>query len=134
MAQITSRDNAFAPRSFLTADNASVAVAAAGLTTILEAQVQGMSRMFAEIIVADNALDAFQVQVRANQSGNYITIFSAAADFTSPAGILAGASGDLTTQAVGTGWLLLDVFGLESVRLQASGSGASVVTAHAGAA
>ena len=136
MAQVTTRDNGLTPRCFLTADNASVSVAVAGLTTILEVQVQSLSRLFVEILPVTNALDAFQVQVRANQSGNYITILSAAADFTAPAGVLAGASGDLTTlAAAATGWLLMDVFGFESVRLQASANtGVSTVTVHAGAA
>ena len=136
MAQITSRDNALTPRSFLTADNASVAVAVSGLTTILEVQVQSLSRLFVEILPVTNNLDAFQVQVRANQSGNYITVLSAAGDFTAPAGILAGCSGDLTAlAAAATGWLLLDVFGFESVRIQASAAtGISTVTVHAGAA
>lgn len=133
---VTTRDNALTPRSFVTSDSIDVSVAVSGLTTILEVQVQSLSRMFIEVLPVTNNLDAFQVQVRANQSGNYITLLSAAGDFTAPTGILAGASGDLTTlAAAATGWLLLDVFGFEAIRLQASATGGvSTVTVHAGAA
>lgn len=112
-----------------------IAVPQAGNTTILEMNVKGLERLFAEIAVTVQALDAFRVDARAHEDGSYQTLYSTAANYTSPAGLLVGASGDLTVQAAGTsGWLILDVRGMESLRLQASSGNAagSTVAVYAG--
>jgi len=81
-----------------------------------------------EVIVSDNALDQFAVQGKFKQDGEYQTLFEIPGDFTSPTGLLVGASGDLTTQAVGTGWMIMDCDGLYSVKLQAASGSDSGVT------
>lgn len=106
--------------------NADVAVAVAGLTTILEIDdVADLVRIFVQITNDGGfAFDAFQVQGKFHTDGAYVALYSAAAAFTSPAGLIVGASGDLTTLANGTtGWFVMEVRGLKSLRLQASANG-----------
>ena len=114
--------------------NVDVAVAVSGLTTLMElTPVADLVRVFFQIDVADNALDAFQIQGKFHEDGAYQALYSAAADFTTPEGLLVGASGDLTTQGAGTtGWFVLEVRGLKALRVQASANtGISTVTAFA---
>lgn len=112
-----------------------VTVPAAGTTTLCTFDVNFVERLCVEIGVATQALDAFAIQARLHSGGSFITLFSAAGDFTSPAGILTGASGDLTTLAAGaTGWFILDCLGFDQVRLTASAAANNAaVTVRAGA-
>jgi len=106
-----------------------------GNTSILEWQVFGFSQVGVHIAVTGQALDAFIIQGRWHDDASYETLFSAAADFTSPTGILVGASGDLTTLAAGaTGWFSMDLKGLYEIKLLASSGHAdgSTVSVYAG--
>lgn len=135
MAQTTSIQSQAKPKGFLIASNVGVAVAAAGLTTLLEFSCGVINRIFFSMVVASNALDAFAIQAKPHpDSPAYITLYSQAGDFTSPTGLIVATSGDLTAQAVGTGWFFMDVFGINMLRIQASGNGASVVGAYCGGA
>ncbi len=68
-----------------------------------------------------NALDQFEIAGNAIRDGTFEILFNAAVDFTSPAGILIGASGDLTTLADGaSGWVLLYPKGFFAIRIQAA--------------
>lgn len=102
--------------------NAGVSVAAAGLTTLMElTDIGEIVRIFFQMDVTDAALDAFQIQGRPHGSVNYQSLYSTAGAFTSPAGLIIGASGDLTTQGAGTtGWFIMEVRGLRDIRIQAS--------------
>ena len=116
------------------AENLAVAVPAAGNTDLLEIIVARVSVLGVEVLPTVQALDAFIVQGKFHQSGAYVTLFSLATDFTTPAGIVLDASGDLTIQAAGsTGWLVLDVSALYAVKIQASANvaGQATVTARA---
>ncbi len=116
MAQVQSVD----PGKVI-AENVGVTVPAAGNTTLLEVPVDDVAFMGLSIAVATQNLDAFLVQGRMSPNDAYQTILSAAADYTTPAGIVVDASGDLTVQAAGTsGWLLLNVLPFHSIRIQAS--------------
>lgn len=122
------------PRVLREAKNEDVSVAASGNTDLLNMQVHGLAGLFVQFTVADNALDAFIIKGRAHQDATEITLYSAAADFTSPAGLIIDASGDLTTTAAaGTGWFVMDVIGLWDITIQASANGgAAVVDIYAG--
>ena len=74
-----------------------------------------------------NALDQFSIEGRIADGTSFQVLFDEAADFTSPAGILIGASGDLTSLASGaTGWFLLYPKGFKFIRIQvARASGAN---------
>ena len=72
--------------------------------------------------VTVQALDAFVIQAQFHPGAAFDTLYSAAADFTTPIGILVAASGDLTAQAVGAGWFIMDVAGISAVRVLASGA------------
>jgi len=104
------------------ADNLSVSVAQAGLTTLTTNEdMADTIRMLFEVTTGGQAFDAFEIQVKAHPNGSWITIYNAAADFTSPAGLIIGASGDLTTLAASTtGWFLMETRGLYGIRVQAS--------------
>ncbi len=111
---------------------ASTTVALAGLTTIGAAfDVSGFSRLFVQIDNAGaNAFDAFEIQGSPDGGTTYEALYSAAGDYTTPAGALVDASGDLTALASGaTGWFILDTRGIDYLRIQASaavGSSAGV--------
>lgn len=96
------------------------------LETVATFDVSNLERASFEITVATADLTAFAVQARLSGAGSFVTLYSAAGDYTSPTGILVGTSGDLTTLAVGTGWLILDVAGIDAIRFRAAGTSSSV--------
>lgn len=122
MAQETQVTNHRLDKRTFQSKNAAVSVAVAGLTTLLElVDVGDLVRIFFQMDVTVAALDAFQVQGKFHEGGAYVALYSAAAAFTSPAGLIVGASGDLTAQGAGTtGWFVMEVRGLKSLRIQAS--------------
>jgi hypothetical protein len=95
--------------------------------TLLEiASLTGVRRLWASFSVTVHDLNAFAVQAKFHPSGPYVTVRSAAGDFTTPKGILIDASGDLTILAANaTGWLDLDVTGMQAVRIQAKSASAT---------
>lgn len=103
-------------------DNLAVTVAQAGLTTL--ATVEDLAdtvRMYFEVTTGTQAFDAFEIQVKAHPSGSWNAVYNATGDFTTPAGLLVGASGDLTALALSTlGWFIMETRGLYGVRVQAS--------------
>lgn len=109
--------------------NLQVAVAQSGNTDLLEVVVDSVAVLGIDIAVTTNALDAFIIQGKMSPNTAYQTLYNAAADFTSPFGAVIDASGDLTTlAAAGSGWVLLNVLGFYSIKVQAScASGAGVV-------
>lgn len=121
-------------QSLREASNLDVSVAASGNTTLLQIPVYGLERIFVQFDVATNNLDAFLVRARCSADATTATLYSAAADFTAPAGLIVGASGDLTTvAAAASGWFIMDVRGLWDVTIQASATGgAAVVDIYAG--
>ena len=79
-------------------------------------------------------LDQFVIYGQFVKDGAFEVLFSSTADFTTPAGILIGSSGDLTGIANGsTGWFILYPAGLRKIRVSAASSGANtVVTINGG--
>ncbi len=91
------------------------------LETIATIDVSHAAKLGVEIALTGQNFDQFSIQARFHGSGSYQTLFDAAADFLSPSGVLIGASGDLTTiAAAASGWFLMDVGAIESIRLQAA--------------
>lgn len=122
-------------RVALAAQNLAVAITNV-LGTVLELyNFHNVKRIWAMFALTVHDLNAFSVQVKFHADGAWITILSQSGDFTSPGGILVGASsdagtpgasGDLTTLAASkTGWLGLDVVGLHGLRIQVSSASAS---------
>ena len=98
--------------------------ALADLNTI---DTRGYSRLFMTLLNGAAALTAFVVQARAIRdqdavtSASYATLASVTGDYTTPSGVIAKASGDLTVLAnAAVGYLILDVRGIESVKFRAS--------------
>lgn len=107
-----------------------------GLQDIFTLDVEGAARICCRLTVAVNALAAFAIQGLFNNADNtWYTLRSTAGQFTSPTGILVDTSGDLTSQAVGTGWFIMDCAGLTKLKLQANSSaaGGSTIAISGGA-
>jgi hypothetical protein len=105
-----------------TADaSGAVTVPAASNTALLTISCAGLERIAVQVGVITQALDAFLIQGRCSADAAFATLYSAGADYTSPAGLLIDASGDLTAiAAAGSGWFVMDVRGLYEVKLLAS--------------
>jgi hypothetical protein len=105
------------------AKNLAVSCPASGNTELLKLNVVGTTRLFVQISVATQALDAFIIAGKAHPEAANITLFSAAADFTTPGGIIVDASGDITTTAAaGTGWFIMNTFSMVEITISASGA------------
>lgn len=108
---------------FVSFNGAANAMDNSGVQDVFWLNVEGMKRIAVRLQVATNALAAFVIQGLVNiQDGTWITIASTSGDYLSPKGILVGASGDLTTLAVGSGWFILDVDGFSKIKIQANSS------------
>ena len=122
-------------RQILVADNLAVSVAATGNTDLLIIPCLGLDRIMVEFAVTVQALDAFIIQAKATMAAAFVTLYSVTTDYTSPKGLLIGASGDLTLQGAGTtGWFIMEVSGLTEIKVQASANvaGAATVSIYAG--
>ena len=102
------------------------------LETVAIITTSNYSRLMLTFTVATAALTDFNVDFQVHASGDFVTIASVAADYTSPEGPILGASSDLTVAGTsGTHWLQLDVTGVYAVRIQAAGT-SSVIAGHYG--
>lgn len=100
---------------------------------MLTIDVKWLKQLFIQITVATAALTAFVVKGKSHKAAAAaVTIASAAADFTTPKGLVKAASGDLTIQGVGSGWLALDVGGLEEITINATSGGTATIAIDAG--
>ena len=105
-----------------------------GLQDIFTLDVEGMRRIAIRLTVATAALTAFAISALFNsEDGTFVTLASVSGDFTAPKGLLVGASGDLTTLGIGSGWFVLDVSGLSKIKLSANcGTTATLALAGGG--
>ena len=90
-------------------------------------------RMMVKLTVATAALTNFTISARATTAATYDVLYSTTADFTTPKGVLVGCSGDLTLLGIGSGWFIMDVRGMESVRLFATSAGTATLALNMGA-
>lgn len=125
--------HAIAPGQVFRANDIDAAVVPGVSTLQGTIHTQGAKRLFVQLTVAVAALTGFAIKARATPAAAYDTLYSAAGDFTVPRGIMVGASGDLTTQGVGTGWFIMDVEGLESVQIFATSGGTATLALNMGA-
>lgn len=96
------------------------ATVSTSLDFVANIPVEDRETLGIEVTVTTAALDQFAILGKLSDAGTYQTLFSTSADFTSPTGLLVGTSGDLTAQAVGTGWFIMDCDGLSSVQIKAA--------------
>ncbi len=113
-----------------------ITLSAETLFDIAEIPIEEITRLFVAVKVLTTAFDQFVILGRPNVDQDYLTLFNASGDFTSPAGILVGASGDLTALGAGaTGWFIIDTGGIKSLKVQAAraaGSNAAVTVQSGG--
>lgn len=123
----------YVPVGFVHVESEVTTVPATGNTTILEVETLGDDRLYVSFSVATQNLDAFVIQVKANEADTYQSLYSTTGDYTTPDGILVGVSADLTTLAAGSSaWFILETKGIYKVRLQASAvANSASVTLHA---
>ncbi len=118
--------------------NPSVIVAVAGTTSIGEISVLGLNQVVLRLANAagGGALDALTIQYQYHPSGDFVTMVSTAANYTTPNWPVIKASADLTTLAAnGSGYVVLDVVGIYKVRILASANtDPATVTLEGGAA
>jgi hypothetical protein len=96
-----------------------------GLTNLIDIDVRDMRRIMIQVKPGANPLTGFEVHAQSATDADFVPFLAVASDYTSPQGILIGASGDLTTLAANTaGWLLMDVSGIATLRLKANGTNA----------
>lgn len=102
--------------------------------TVVEIHVRDNEELFLSFLVGVADLTAFAVDFKVHDDGDYFTVASAAGDYTSPAGVVLGAQGDLTIAADGATvyWLNLSVKAVHTVRIRAAGT-SSTITGHFGA-
>jgi hypothetical protein len=100
---------------------------------IFTIDVSDAEYLFISFLVGTANLSAFEVCGRAHPDGGWAILANAGANFTSPAGNVVDASGDLTTAASGSTvhWVHLSVGGIDCVRLRAAGTN-STITGHYG--
>lgn len=92
----------------------------------------GAGRISVGLTVAVAPLTGFMIQMQPNESAAWQTLYSANTDYTRPSGVLVGASGDLTTLAVGTGWFIMDIHGMYAVRILAASGGTATLAVDVG--
>lgn len=109
------------------------AVVPAVSTVMGTLHTQGAKRLFVQLNVAVAALTAFEIDARPTPGASYVPLYSISSDFLTPRGLLVGASGDLTTQGVGSGWFIMDVAGLESIQIKATSGGTATLALNMGA-
>lgn len=82
--------------------------------------VKGRETLTLSVAVKTYALGGFEVWYKhSEEQDDWIKRASLAADYTTPNAPILAASGDLTTQAVGTGWVQIDTRGVYAVQIRA---------------
>jgi hypothetical protein len=122
MAQVNEAYTTAKPRGLKRYKNLNVSVLAAGNTTLLEALSHELTTLTGiQVSVATNAFDAFIISVKFHPDAAYMVIATAAADYTSPTGLMVKASGDLTSLAAGNaGWCIVNTTGVCALKVEAS--------------
>ena len=107
----------------VTGKRTEMSTAAATLDEVLTIPVDGIRTIAVQIAPTVRALDQFAIKGKFHRDGAFVTLFSAAGDYTSPAGLMIDASWDLTAQGAATiGWFIMDVRGLYEVQILVSGT------------
>lgn len=107
-------------------------VAASGGTDVLVVNTRGIEQIMVHLTVASASLTGFAIKGKASPSATAATLYNTTAGFTAPAGLLLGASGDLTLAAAGAHWFIMDTRCLEEVTLTATSGGTATVAVEMG--
>lgn len=89
---------------------------------VLDIDVSGYSVLWLELVLTVAALTGFTVEYKLVGTGSWLPMASAGAAYTTPTNPVLKASGDLTTLGIGTGFLKLDIAGINRVRIRAAGT------------
>ena len=90
--------------------------------TLFTAVTQNRTDLFFSLLPATQNLTALSIEARVHDESNtWMTLASAAGDFTAPSGAIFGASGDLTTLAAASeGWCKVEIHGDFEIRVRAT--------------
>lgn len=100
------------------AKNIVTGIDATGNTDILELDVRGLSQAFVALTAATQALDAFIVSGRAIGSAAYTSLYTAIT--STPGGLIVAASGTLASLSGASGWFVMNVLGLDKIKISVS--------------
>jgi len=97
--------------------------------TLFTAVTQDLSDLFFSLLPATQNLTALSIEATVKHGSNtWMTLASAAGDFTAPSGSIFGASGDLTTLAAASeGWCKVEVHGDFKIRVRATATAGGTV-------
>lgn len=110
-------------------------VPGSGGADMLTVDVRFLTRLFIHLTVATASLTGFKIKGTATGADAApATIFSATADYTTNAGkgLMLGASGDLTGQAAGSGWMAMDVGPFQTIVISATSGGTATLALEVG--
>ena len=113
--------------------DATVLVGAAP-AVVLQFKTAGTGKTFVQVVSSGTsaALTAFSIQAQSTSDAPYVTLYSSAADFTAPKGLLFGASGDLTVLSGGaSGWFLMETAMFTGIQVTVTSASTPTITAYA---
>lgn len=107
-------------KTYANATSVASAIPATGNTDLLEICTRGLAQLFVQFDVTTQALDGFIVSGKA-QDGSYKSMYTAIT--STPGGLIVAASGTLaSTAAAAGGWFVMNVKGLDYVKVSVSGA------------
>src|SRR4051812_11414147 len=110
---------------------------AAGLTSAVTFQVEMFERVMIQVSNGNvAALTGFVIKGKASADAPYHVLLSSTAHYSTPAGVNIGAGKSTDGTAIdfnvlgtnASGWIILNVKGIDSIDIQASSAGAAVLT------
>lgn len=105
----------------LFAKSVATAIPATGNTDILEIVTLGLKNIALDFDVTVNNLDGFIVSAKFHPDDVFHSLYTAIT--STPGGLIIAASGTLASQAAASsGWLVMDVRGIYSIKISVSGT------------
>ena len=95
--------------------------------------LEGIDRVYVHLTSAVAALTGFAIKTVASGLSGLAadTLYNAASDFLNPAGLLVGASGNLTVLN-GAGWFIMDTQGIDTLIINATSGGTATLAIEGG--
>ena len=93
-------------------------IQAATTVDVYEINVAGLAQLFVQATVDTQALDAFTVSGKAAGATTYVSLYTAIT--STPGGLIIAASGTLASLSAASGWFVMNVQGMDSVKISGS--------------
>ena len=104
------------------------------IVTAIDIPVAGATTLVLQFVVTTASLTALDILFQCHPGSGFGILPTATGDFTTPVFPVRRASGDLNAAAAGTTvhWLIMDVSGQHTVRIQASAGSAATMAGYWG--